>query len=347
MNKNHFFFFLFMLGMIGTNAWALDQKEGVYQIGTAEDLVAFSQLVNGGEGTANAVLTADIDLGGIDWTPIGAGSSYWYATGKDNVTNAGFAGVFDGQGHIISNFHNINESSGAVGLFGVVTGMVKNLGVTKVTFSESVPERAGCIAGSVTATAESVGLVMNCYVLDSTLPPACVCGSVAGAVYGGVVQDCFAANNVLDGVFDRFGGIAGDTRSDGGWMGTVTNCYTDFVRIVSSQAGITNGGEGNVSAERFQSGEIAYLLNGSQNDNPVWYQTLGEDPYPVLDAGHYKVIMNEDGTYDNSTGIEEIHNSQFTIHSSDAIYDLMGRQMVNGKLPKGLYIIKGKKVLVK
>ena len=283
--KKHIIFLFTLISMIGTNVWALEQKDGVYQIGTVEDLVAFAELVNGGEHNANAVLTANIDMGGADWTPIGIGASYWNATGVADVTNAGFAGVFDGQGYTISNFHTINESSAAVGLFGIVTGTVKNLGVVNATFTTSVPERAGAIVGTVTATAESVGLVENCYVLDSKLPAACVCGAVAGAVYGGIVRNCYAANNILDGVFDRFGGITGDARNECGWQGTVGNCYTDFVRVTSSQAGITTGCEGSISAERFQSGEITYKLNGcAATLESVWRQNIGEDNYPVLSA---------------------------------------------------------------
>ena len=50
----------------------------------------------------------------------------------------------------------------------------------------------------------------------------------------------------------------------------------------------------------------------------------------------------------NADGIESIPNSQISIHNeTDAIFDLTGRQMVNGKLPRGLYIKNGKKILVK
>ena len=54
-----------LLSMVCTAAWALSEVGGVYQIGTAADLVAFAELVNGGKPFANAVLTADIDKGGI------------------------------------------------------------------------------------------------------------------------------------------------------------------------------------------------------------------------------------------------------------------------------------------
>ena len=50
----------------------------------------------------------------------------------------------------------------------------------------------------------------------------------------------------------------------------------------------------------------------------------------------------------NADGIESIHNGQRAMdNEADAIYDRTGRQMVNGKLPRGLYIKNGKKVMVR
>lgn len=51
------------LMVIGTSAYALDKVNDVYQIGSAADFAEFAALVNGGEKGANAILTADIDLG--------------------------------------------------------------------------------------------------------------------------------------------------------------------------------------------------------------------------------------------------------------------------------------------
>ena len=57
-------------------------------------------------------------------------------------------------------------------------------------------------------------------------------------------------------------------------------------------------------------------------------------------------------TEDTMTGIESIHNSQFIIHNEEeaAIYNLAGQKIVNdkwsnGKLPRGIYIKDGKKIL--
>ena len=46
--------------------------DGVYKISTAEHLYWFAQHVNGGNTSANAVLTGDISVGGNmkEWTPI-------------------------------------------------------------------------------------------------------------------------------------------------------------------------------------------------------------------------------------------------------------------------------------
>lgn len=73
----------------GGSAWAIEPVDGVYQIGTAQDLADFAQVVNGTDVYANAVLTADIDLTEMgDVTIGGAGIAY--------------SGVFDGAYHTIT-----------------------------------------------------------------------------------------------------------------------------------------------------------------------------------------------------------------------------------------------------
>ncbi|MBR7149317.1 MAG: Ig-like domain-containing protein, partial [Firmicutes bacterium] len=60
-------------------------ESGVYQIGTAEELLAFAKYVNKGNTKLNAVLTDDVDLTGKTWTPM-----------------VNFGGTFDGQKHTIT-----------------------------------------------------------------------------------------------------------------------------------------------------------------------------------------------------------------------------------------------------
>ena len=81
-----------------------------------------------------------------------------------------------------------------------------------------------------------------------------------------------------------------------------------------------------VDAERLASGEICYALNGDQTEIN-WFQTLGEDPYPVLDPSHLQVWRTEESTYvnENPDGIATIEKTPLTF--DHAVYDLSGRKV--------------------
>ncbi|MCR4921624.1 MAG: LamG domain-containing protein [Bacteroidaceae bacterium] len=79
-------FVLTMLGVVAAQAGITTDAEGNYLLGTADDVVAFASLVNEGTADAPALVTADIDMTGQEWTGI-----------------SGYKGTFDGQGHAISN----------------------------------------------------------------------------------------------------------------------------------------------------------------------------------------------------------------------------------------------------
>lgn len=99
-----------VLGMLPIAAFAAPtESSGVYQIGTAEDLLWFAQEVNGGNTGISGVLTADIDMSAVaNWPGIGT------------ATNM-FAGSFDGQGHTVT------FTDADWGLFGYVMGTDGNL----------------------------------------------------------------------------------------------------------------------------------------------------------------------------------------------------------------------------
>lgn len=75
-----------LICLTGVSAQALEKTNDVYQIASSQDLVDFATVVNNGETTAMAAVSADIDMKGVEWTGI-----------KD------YAATFDGGGHIISN----------------------------------------------------------------------------------------------------------------------------------------------------------------------------------------------------------------------------------------------------
>ena len=123
-----------LLGMTGLNAWA---QSATYEIGSAADLVAFAQAVNGGQTGANAVLTDNIDLDGTTWTPIGNADKK-------------YTGTFDGQGYAILNFE-YTATSDYNGLFGYINNAtVKNFSISGTLTSDGFTKNGvvGCATGT-------------------------------------------------------------------------------------------------------------------------------------------------------------------------------------------------------
>ena len=97
---------------------AAELVDGVYQISNAGQLYWFAELVNGGETSASAILTDDIDLESRAWTPIGSAS-------------VAYTGTFDGQGNSITNLCMNITAGGDYGLFGYVSGAtVRNFSIS-------------------------------------------------------------------------------------------------------------------------------------------------------------------------------------------------------------------------
>ena len=91
---------------------APQQKDGVYQIGTPEELAWFAEKAAQDSTDLKAVLTADLDLNNNVWTGIGG-----------QTADTGFAGTLDGAGHTIKNLYLKNGK----GLIPYNKGTVKNL----------------------------------------------------------------------------------------------------------------------------------------------------------------------------------------------------------------------------
>ena len=118
--------------------------EGAYIIDSAADFAGFAALVNGtlpnqapmtrAANNYNFVLTSDIDLGGYQWTPIGTSAKP-------------YTGVFDGNGHTISNLVVEGGSNSNIGLFGnTQNGEIKNLIVENAKVSGRL--NVGVVAGT-------------------------------------------------------------------------------------------------------------------------------------------------------------------------------------------------------
>ena len=61
-----------------------------------------------------------------------------------------------------------------------------------------------------------------------------------------------------------------------------------------------------------------------------------------------QAIEEAEKSLENTTDIKGIYYSQFTTHNEDAIYDLSGRRIIhNSQLKRGIYIVNGKKVIIR
>lgn len=279
----------------------------------------------GKDASANAILTDNITVNEgvldavnkgqvsesdfIEWKPIGTYDSY----------DAVYTGTFDGQGHTISGLYFNHPDASYVGLFGYIraNGKISNVGVSDSYFKFRMK------GGGVCGKNDKDGVLQNCS--NSSTVIGKNQNSRTGGVCGdnsGTVRDCKNTGSVSGENF--VGGVCGIN------LGTIKSCYntgsvhgTDIYvgGVCGNSYRVTNTnycyylsdtatrGIGNLMAdekdkaekmsiEHFESGEVAWLLNGKGLGEQVWGQHLGIDPSPVP-CSDYKVIKATQG--DNDT----------------------------------------------
>ena len=187
-----------------------DDGQGNYTVTSAEGLKNIAKLVNEQWNLGiNITLTADINLSGIDWTPIGIDYNHQYT------------GTFNGGGHTITGL-TVTGSYKYAGLFGDIdeNGTVKNVVLEGVQItSDNSSGYAGGVAG------DSWGTIENCSVSGS-VSGTTFAGGVVGSQWGGSITGCNSSATVKGVIFA--GGIAGETNSGA----SLTGCYaTDDVTV--------------------------------------------------------------------------------------------------------------------
>ena len=190
-------------GWDGTAKTAPTQdKNGVYQIGTAAKLAWFADAVQNGQTAISAKLTANINLNGKPWTAIGTDSNK-------------FAGTLDGDSHTVSGL----AGTGGLVYYLSANGTVKSLCVDCAIDGTS---NVGGIAD------KSEGRIENClvsgYIKGGDDAIFGVGGIVGHGVAGNVISGCVSTADILFkysryAVQNGAGGIVGYT------YGTVENCY--------------------------------------------------------------------------------------------------------------------------
>ena len=169
---------------------------------------------------------------------------------------------------------------------------VNNSGIIENCFNEGTV--------SVTVTSFNVGGVcgnnysgkIKCSYNTASVSGQYNVGGVCGSSNYGTITNCFNEGTVSGQ--DAVGGVCGAK-----FGGTTTNCYyledtaTDGI---GGRADVSGKAE-KMSIEHFESGEVAWLLNGKCLGEQVWGQQLGIDPSPVL-GSNYKVIKAAQGDKD-------------------------------------------------
>lgn len=214
----------------------------------------------GGNASANAILTDNITVntGVLDENKNLASKGDLTEWEPIGTSDVPYTGTFDGKGYTISGLYFNNPSESNVGLFGYI---------------------------------EANGKISNVGVLDSYFKFDMLGGGVCGTNNGGELQNCSNSSTVIGNRIA--GGVCGINHN------VINYCY-----YLSDTA---TGGIGNQKDEKdkaeimfkkqFESGEVAWLLNGKGLGEQVWGQHLGIDEYPVP-GSDYKVIKAAQGDKD-------------------------------------------------
>ena len=241
---------------------AMGGADTPFQIAGAAQLAELAQYVNAGDATfvsAHYVLTDDVNLSAYgNWTPIG-------------TINQPFAGVFDGQNHVVTGL-KIDRSQGVYqGLFGCVN-------------SQDANRKAQ---------------VKNVIVKDAQIRTKNTSGAVVGLYGDGgwgsqmePLENCAMVGGSIEGCVDRagydqaasIGGVVGRSNAD------VRFCYSTGTVIVPQSAydigGVAGWVDGNVQScyaagsmdifpySRYQIFDIGGLAGGVDDDVSDCYSTV-------------------------------------------------------------------------
>ena len=209
-------------------SWYTDHKTDTeYHFTTAEQLAGLAQLVN--DKTASVsfegktiYLDNDLDLSGIQWTPIGNG---------DNFVRH-FAGTFDGQHHKIMNLYHHYTGDELVrnGLFGVVSdgGTLKNL----LVIDADIASNDGSLLAGILADWVNGGTVENCYTsgkIENNVGNKFVGGLIGQCTWSTQVKGCGSDATVIstesnEDDVDTVGGLIGQWENSAD-SSSITDCW--------------------------------------------------------------------------------------------------------------------------
>lgn len=283
-----------------------EQKDGVYQIGTPAELAWLAKSINGNtvSTSAKAVLTADIDLGYCEWTPIGQ-------------TGHAYRGSLDGQGHTVSGLYISKASSGYAGLIGLAYGGTKVSDLTvrgEIALAEAGKVSVGGVAADVYA-GEFENCVSDVKITITGLTNSnSSLGGFTGVASAAVFTDCrfegsitcqYTGSGYLGRGYSSYSGGA-----LGGFIGLVK--YTTLERCVNSGDVTVNkaSGVGGIAGRIYASGDdetrLHECLNTGHISNDVDF-VIGTGEWPAGGIGG--IVGVTDGTGGGSLLIDTCYNT--------------------------------------
>jgi len=246
----------------GTYSGGTGTETDPYLISTAEDMQAIG--ANPGDWGKHFLLTADVDLSAYTGTQFNI-IGYYGASNNDP-----FTGVFDGNGHTISNFTYTISDNYEIGIFGYVKGanaLVKDLHLSNPTVNTEYDYGSAAVGslvgrldkGRITGCSVTGGRISRGPAVQYGVPT----GGLAGCNYGGRISNCHAATSVAGWGFSgglvgylssgiishcyAAGSVAGKNDCSGGlagrnYQGTISNCYaTGSVVTTAPIVGLSGG----------------------------------------------------------------------------------------------------------
>lgn len=295
-------------------------ENGNYLVTSYADLCNMVEMVNSEYkeyAKASYVLTNDIDCAGNDWqTPIGTDE---YA----------FEGLFDGQGHKISNMSFDNTQGNYVGLF----GNVKNATIKNVALEtkSNVQNSNVSIAGSICANADH-SLISNCKVTGfMCIYQTDYYGGAVGLAKESIVEKCMADLYLFEENVNKIGGICG-----GAINSKITNCAFVDNKIGVVRATAICGICGEASEETSISdcyfmGDM-FASESYKSFNPITVENDGitvENCYYQANCNYTTVVNNKvitnsgepDKTYGTEATAEQFESGEITSLLNKGITD--------------------------
>ncbi|WP_368154815.1 fimbrillin family protein [Alistipes onderdonkii] len=271
-----------------------DSNTKTYTVYNADGLLAWNEAAQK-DRSINCTLTADIDLTGKDWSPIGT-----------NFYNS-YTGTFDGGGHTIMGL-TFTTNDEYAGLFGWLNraGTVKNVVMegVQITSNQIYGGSIGGVVGS------GWGTIENCSVSGSVSGTVYV-GGVVGVQIGGSITGC-SSSATVKGTVD-VGGVAGQTNSSA----TLTACYATGNVIIEMDTKKNIAGGSLVGMNAGSSLLACYATgNVTSTGSSTGYMHIGGflgNNYTTVTAGYWKNNHEQGIGYNReSTGATKVDGSVVT-----------------------------------